>query len=230
MPYLGNLRYEEEPCRQYLKDLFNSVQLKDIVKRNQVRDVDLLERILAYVMANIGTTFSATSVSKFFKSEKRGVSTETILNYITYCADAYLFYRVRRQDLQGKQILTTNEKYYAADHGIREAVYGGNMRDVNLVLENIVFMEMLRRGYSVTVGKAGDKEIDFIAEKHGEKIYVQVCYLLASDETVRREFGVYETVPDNYPKYVVSMDELDLSRNGIKHSNIRDFLTAARWS
>lgn len=104
------------------------------------------------------------------------------------------------------------------------------MRDVNLVLENIVFMEMLRRGYSVTVGKAGDKEIDFIAEKHGEKIYVQVCYLLASDETVRREFGVYETVPDNYPKYVVSMDELDLSRNGIKHSNIRDFLTAARWS
>ena len=230
MPYLGNLRYEEEPCRQYLKDLFNSVQLKDIVKRNQVRDVDLLERILAYVMANIGTTFSATSVSKFFKSEKRGVSTETILNYIAYCADAYLFYRVRRQDLQGKQILTTNEKYYAADHGIREAVYGGNMRDVNLVLENIVFMEMLRRGYSVTVGKAGDKEIDFIAEKHGEKIYVQVCYLLASDETVRREFGVYETVPDNYPKYVVSMDELDLSRNGIKHSNIRDFLTAARWS
>ena len=229
MPYLGNLRYSEEPCRQYLKDLFNSVQLKDVVRRNQIRDVDLLERIIAYVMANVGNTFSATSVSRFFRSERRGVSADTVLNYITYCAEAYLFYRVRRQDLQGKQILTTNEKYYAADHGIREAVYGGNMRDVNLVLENIVFMELLRRGYSVTVGRSGDKEIDFIAEKRGGRIYVQVCYLLASEETVRREFGVYDTVMDNYPKYVVSMDELDFSRNGIKHRNIRDFLTAAEW-
>lgn len=229
MPYLGNLRYAEEPCRQYLTDLFNSVQLKDIVKRNQVRNVDLLERIITYVMANVGTTFSAMSVSKFFKSEKRSISTETVLNYIKYCTDAYLFYQVKRQNIHGKQILTTNEKYYVADHGIREAVFGGNMRDVNLVLENIVFMEIMRRGYSVTVGRAGDKEIDFIAEKHGQKVYVQVCYLLASDETVQREFGVYDMVKDNYPKYVVSMDELDLSRNGIKHRNIRDFITAQSW-
>lgn len=226
---MGNLRYAEEPCRQYLTDLFNSVQLKDIVKRNQVRNVDLLERIITYVMANVGTTFSAMSVSKFFKSEKRSISTETVLNYIKYCTDAYLFYQVKRQNIHGKQILTTNEKYYVADHGIREAVFGGNMRDVNLVLENIVFMEIMRRGYSVTVGRAGDKEIDFIAEKHGQKVYVQVCYLLASDETVQREFGVYDMVKDNYPKYVVSMDELDLSRNGIKHRNIRDFITAQSW-
>ena len=229
MPYLGNLRYEEEPCRQYLTDLFNSVQLKDIVQRNKIRDVDLLQKIIAYTMANVGTTFSASSISKFLKSERRSVSSETILNYIKHCADAYLFYRVLRQDLKGRQILTTNEKYYIADHGIREAVFGGNMRDVNLVLENIVFMELLRRGCSVTVGRAGDKEIDFVAERRGEKLYVQVCYMLASEETVRREFCAYDAIKDNFPKYVVSMDELDMSRNGIKHRNIRNFLTAESW-
>jgi len=133
MPYLANLRYAEEPSRQYLTDVFNSVQLKDVVKRNMVRDVDLLERILAYVMANVGTTFSASSLSRFLKNEQRNVAPETILNYLKYCCDAYLFYQVKRQDLQGKQVLSTNEKYYIADHGIREAVYGSNMRDINLV-------------------------------------------------------------------------------------------------
>ena len=229
MPYLSRLNYQEEPVRQYLSDLYDSVQLKDIVKRNKVRDVDLLERILAYVMANVGTTFSAGSLAKFFKSEQRSVSPETVLNYIRYCCDAYLFYRVKRQDLQGKQILATSEKYYIADHGIREAVFGGNMRDINLVLENIVFLELLRRGYTVTVGKAGEKEVDFVCDKRGETLYVQVTYLLASEETIAREFGVYDSIRDNFPKYVVSMDELDLSRSGIKHRNIRDFLLAERW-
>ena len=229
MPYLSRLNYQEEPVRQYLSDLYDSVQLKDIVKRNKVRDVDLLERILAYVMANVGTTFSAGSLTKFFKSEQRSVSPETVLNYIRYCCDAYLFYQVKRQDLQGKQILATSEKYYIADHGIREAVFGGNMRDINLVLENIVFLELLRRGYTVTVGKAGEKEVDFVCDRRGEKLYIQVTYLLASEETVAREFGAYDGIRDNFPKYVVSMDELDLSRNGIKHRNIRDFLLAERW-
>ena len=229
MPYLSRLNYQEEPVRQYLSDLYDSVQLKDIVKRNKVRDVDLLERILAYVMANVGTTFSAGSLTKFFKSEQRSVSPETVLNYIRYCCDAYLFYRVKRQDLQGKQILATSEKYYIADHGIREAVFGGNMRDINLVLENIVFLELLRRGYTVTVGKAGEREVDFVCDRRGEKLYVQVTYLLASEETIAREFGVYDSIRDNFPKYVVSMDELDLSRSGIKHRNIRDFLLAERW-
>lgn len=229
MPYLSRLNYQEEPVRQYLSDLYDSVQLKDIVKRNRVRDVDLLERILAYVMANVGTTFSAGSLTKFFKSEQRSVSTETVLNYIRYCCDAYLFYQVKRQDLQGKQILATSEKYYIADHGIREAVFGGNMRDINLVLENIVFLELLRRGYTVTVGKAGEREVDFVCDRRGEKLYVQVTYLLASEETIAREFGVYDGIRDNFPKYVVSMDELDLSRSGIKHRNIRDFLLAERW-
>lgn len=230
MPYLANIRYADEPSKQYLHDLFNSVQLKDIVKRNKIRDVDLLERVIAYVMANVGNTFSATSLAKFLKNEQRTVAPETILNYIKYCCEAYLFYQVKREDLQGKQILSTNEKYYIADHGIREAVFGGNMRDINLILENIVYLELLRRGYAVTVGRFGDKEIDFVCDKRGDKLYVQVAYLLASDETINREFGVYDTIRDNYPKYVVSMDELEMSRNGIKHCNIRDFLLMKEWN
>lgn len=230
MPYLSNLDYADEPSRQYLTDVFNSVQLKDVVKRNKVRDVDMLERIVAYVMANVGSTFSAASLVKFFKNEQRTVSAETILNYIKYCCDAFLFYQVKRQDLRGKQILATNEKYYIADHGIREAVFGGNMRDINLILENIVFMELLRRGYTVTVGKIGSKEIDFVCEKRGEKLYIQVSYLLASEETIRREFGSYDGIRDNFPKYVVSLDEFDMSQDGIKHRNIRDFLLMSAWN
>ena len=230
MPYLSNLRYEQEPCRRYLEDLYNSVVLKDIVKRNRVRDVELLERIIAYIMANAGTVFSASSVSKFLKSERRTVSTDTILNYIRYCMDAYLVYQAKREDLHGKQILSTNEKYYIADHGLREAVFGGNMRDVNLVLENIVYMELLRRGYKVTVGRLGEREVDFVCENRQDKLYIQVAYLLASEETIEREFGVYDSIRDNYPKYVVSMDEFDLSRNGIRHRNIRDFLFQPDWS
>lgn len=229
MPYLSNLRYAEQPSRQYLQDLYNSVVLKDVVKRNSIRDVDLLERIIAYITANVGTTFSATAISKYLKSEGRTVAPETILNYIKACEDAFLFYRVRRQDLQGKKILTVNEKYYIADHGIREAVFGGNMKDINLIFENIIFMELLRRGYKVTVGKAGEKGIDFIAEKQNQKLYVQVAYLLASEETIQREFGVYNMVRDNFPKYVVSYDEFNMSREGIKHWNIREFLLADDW-
>lgn len=230
MPYLSNIRFEKTASIQYLHDLFNSVQLKDIVKRNNIRDVDLLERISAYVMANVGNTFSATSISKFFKSEKRNVAPDTILNYIKYCCDAYLFYQVKREDLQGKQILTSNEKYYIADHGIREAVFGGNMKDINLILENIVYMELLRRGYEVRVGRSGNKEIDFVCYKRDEKIYIQVTYLIASEETIQREFGVYDDIQDNFPKYVVSLDEFDMSRDGIKHRNIRDFLLEEEWN
>ena len=229
MPYLANLRYEEAASRQYLRDLFNSVELKDIVKRNNIRDVDMLERIIAYITSNIGTTFSSTAISKYLKSEGRSVSPETVLNYIKACTDAFLFYQVKRQDLQGKKILTVNEKYYVADHGIREAVFGGNRKDINLVLENMVYLELLRRDYTVTVGKVGDKEIDFVCENQGNKLYVQVAYLLASEETIQREFGVYHQVRDNFPKYVVTLDEFDMSRDGIKHRNIRDFLLEETW-
>ena len=152
------------------------------------------------------------------------------MNYIRYCCDAFLFYQIRREDIKGKQLLASNEKYYIADHGIREAVFGGNMRDINLILENIVCMELLRRGYTVTVGKSKNKEIDFICHDRNEKIYIQVTYLLASEETIDREFSVYDSISDNFPKYVVSMDELDMSRNGIKHRNIRDFLLMEEWN
>ncbi|MEG1602833.1 MAG: ATP-binding protein [Cloacibacillus sp.] len=229
MPYLSNLRYEAEPSRQYLQDLYNSVVLKDIVKRKNIRDVDLLERIIGYLTANVGTTFSASSVSKYLKSEGRAVAVETILNYIRCCEEAFLFYRVRREELRGKKLLSSNEKYYIADHGIREAVFGGNMKDINLVLENIVFMELIRRGYRVTVGKLEEREIDFICEKRGQKIYIQVSYLLASEETIEREFGAFDGVRDNYPKYVVSLDEFERSRDGIRHINLRDFLLAEKW-
>ena len=151
------------------------------------------------------------------------------MNYIRACTDAFLFYRVKREDLQGKRILAVQEKYYIADHGIREAVFGGNMRDIQLVLENIICLEMLRRGYLVTVGRVSEKEIDFVGTRQKEKIYVQVTYLLAAKETIEREFGVYREIPDNFPKYVVSLDEFDLSREGIRHKNIRDFLLLEEW-
>ena len=237
MPYLANLRYADAPSKQYLHDLFNSVQLKDIVKRNKIRDdygitYDLEVYRLIDNLRDYGLDINSVVVTlaKFLKNEQRTVAPETILNYIKYCCEAYLFYQVKREDLQGKQILASNEKYYIADHGIREAVFGGNMRDINLILENIVYLELLRRGYEVTVGRTGDKEIDFVCDKRGEKLYVQVCYLLASDETVNREFGAYDSIRDNFPKYVVSLDEFDMSRNGIKHRNIRDFLLAEEWN
>ena len=229
MPYLANLSFNKEACQQYLTDLFNSVELKDIIKRNNIRDTDMLERLIAFITSHIGSTFSSTSITKYLKSEGRNVSTETILNYIKACTDAFLFYQVKRQDLQGKKILTVNEKYYIADHGIREAVYGSNMKDIQLVLKNIVYIELLRRGYKVTVGKIADKEIDFVCEKQGKKLYLQVAYLLANEETIHREFDIYYSIRDNYPKYVISLDEYDMSQNGIKHRNIRDFLLADEW-
>lgn len=224
MPFLSNIADNPEACNLYLTDIYNSVILKDVVRRNNIRDVDQLERVITYVLANIGHSFSATSLSKYFKSEHRIVSHDTILNYTKACADAFLFHRISREDLQGKKILTTNEKYYVADHGLRSAVYGEGRNDIDQVLENIVCLELLRRGYRVTVGRNGDKEIDFVASKNGEKLYVQVCYLLADDRIVEREFGAYRNIPDNYPKYVVSLDEITRSRDGIVHLNICDFL------
>lgn len=158
------------------------------------------------------------------------MSVDAVLSYIRACTDAFLFYQVKREDLQGKKLLSVKEKYYVADHGIREAVYGGNMKDINLVLENIVYMELLRRGYSVNVGRIGDKEIDFVCEKQGKKLYVEVCYLLASQDTIDREFGVFDAVRDNYPKLVLSLDGFDMSQNGIIHRNIRDFLLEQEWN
>ena len=224
MPFLHNLDYNYEASMQYLQDLYASIILKDITQRNNIRDTDLLERIINYVVMNIGNTFSATSISKFFKSENRKVATETILNYIKTCEEAFLVYRVARNDLLGKKILNVNEKYYIADHGIREAIMENNQKNINQVLENIVYFEMLRRGYNVKTGKVDNLEVDFVCKKNDETIYIQVSYLLASEDTKEREFSVLENIKDNYPKYVLSMDEFDMSRNGIKHMNLIEFL------
>ena len=224
MPFLHNLDYNFEVSMQYLQDLYASIILKDITQRNNIRNTDLLERIINYLIMNVGNTFSATSISKFFKSENRKVATETILNYIKACEEAFLIYRVPRNDLLGKKILNVNEKYYIADHGIREAIMENNQRDINQILENIVYFEMLRRGYNVKIGKVNNLEIDFVCSKNKETIYIQVSYLLASEDTVEREFSVLENVKDNYPKYVLSMDEFDMSRNGIRHMNLIEFL------
>lgn len=224
MPFLHNLDYNFEASMQYLQDLYASIILKDITQRNNIRDTDLLERIINYVIMNIGNTFSATSISKFFKSENRKVAIETILNYIKACEEAFLIYRVARNDLLGKKILNVNEKYYIADHGIREAIMENNQKNINQVLENIVYFEMLRRGCNVKIGKVDNLEVDFVCKKNDETIYIQVSYLLASEDTKEREFSVLENIKDNYPKYVLSMDEFDMSRNGIKHVNLIEFL------
>ena len=224
MPFLYNLAFEEEASLQYLKDIYSSIILKDITQRNKIRDTDLLERVTSYLIMNVGNNFSATSISKFFKSENRKVSVETILNYIKAAEESFLIYKVSRDDLIGKKVLNVNEKYYIADHGMREAILGSNQRDINQIFENIIYLELLRKGYNVRVGKVDNLEVDFVCTKGNEKIYVQVAYLLASSETIEREFTSLKKIDDNYPKYVISMDEFNMSRNGIKHINIIDFL------
>jgi hypothetical protein len=223
-PFIKYFNEDKSAVSQYLKDIYASVLIKDVLKRNRFRDVELLERILLYVIAHIGESFSATSISKFFKSENRMVAPETILNQLRACEEAFLLHRVSRIDLVGKMILQTNEKFYISDHGLREAMYGHNQRDVGRVLENIVYMEMLRRGYTVHVGKIDDFEVDFVCEKANQRIYIQVAYLLASEDTIKREFGSLLKIQDNYPKYVLSMDTLDLSREGIVHQYLPQFL------
>ena len=224
LPFLATVPLDETAKMQYLKDIYASVVIKDVIKRNKLRDVDLLERIIAYAAENIGHTFSANSIASYLKNERRTIAVDTIINYLNACEKAFLFYKISRMNLVGKEILKINEKYYIADHGLRQALYGNNQRDIELVLENIVCLELLRHGYKVSVGQIGTKEIDFVCEKSGKRFYVQVCYLLATDKTIEREFNVYDSVKDHYPKYVLSMDEFDMSRNGIIHKNIRDFL------
>lgn len=223
-PFLYNYPFSDADANQYISDIFDSTILKDIAQRNGVRDIAQLRQLVLYFIANTGNTFSASSLVKYLKNQRRSVSTETIYNYIEYCRAACLLHLVQRQDLAGKALLATQEKIYLADHGIREALYGNNQKDINQVLENIVYMELLRRGFEVTVGKSKSSEVDFCATRGAATVYVQVCYLLASDETVEREFTALESIPDNFPKFVLSMDDIDRSRNGIIHKNIRAFL------
>ncbi len=229
MPFLHQLDYKADTSLVYLNDVYNSVILKDIVARQQIRDVDLLSRLIQYVVLNNGKVFSARSIEKYFKSVNRKVSVDTILNYLSYCQDAFLFYAIKNQDLKNKEFLVSNGKYYMVDHGLRLPLVQNPQSDIGLTLENIILIEALSRRYQVSIGKVDGKEIDFVLSRGDEILYLQVAYLLADQATIDREFGVYRMIQDNYPKYVISMDQVDLSRNGIAHKHIEEFLQMKTW-
>lgn len=224
MPVLKYFDLGKEPSMKYLMDVYNTVLVKDVLEYNKIRDVDLFNRILLYAIENIGNTFSALSIKNFFKSEGRNVSVDTVLDYLQYCQKAYLLHQIRRYDFIGKKILKVEEKYYVNDHGFREAKGFSNTSNIERVLENIVYMHLKQNGYEVMVGKVGDKEIDFIAKKGKEIKYFQVCYLLSSEQTKQREFEIFTQINDNYPKFVLSLDTIDFSQNGIQHKNIIEWL------
>lgn len=215
---------EEISLEAYLSDTYDAIVVKDIIQRNNIKDTNLLNMILAFLMDNIANPFSARSIVAALKQEGINTTVETVIAYIDYIKKAMVVYSAQRYDIKGKKLLTTNEKYYTVDLGLRNCVKASGEIDYNKLYENIVYLELLYRGYDVKVGKTDDYEIDFVAYKGSDTLYVQVCYLLASAETVEREFGNLERIKDNYPKYVISGDLPDFSRNGIKHYNIIKFL------
>lgn len=209
---------------QYLNDLFDSIVFNDIIKRFDIKNVDLLIRLTHFLVSNIGQLVSANSIVKYLKKDRINVSVNTVYNYISYLEEACLIYKVKREDLIGKKILNHLEKYYVVDLGFRESILKKDL-DIGQSLENIVYFELLRRGYEVNIGKYNTKEIDFICRKGSEKIYIQVTYILANEEIHKREFDPLLKVNDNYPKYVLSLDDFDMSYMGVKHLNIINFLT-----
>lgn len=215
---------EEISLEAYLSDTYDAIVVKDIIQRNNIKDTNLLNMILAFLMDNIANPFSARSIVAALKQEGINTTVETVIAYIDYIKKAMVVYSAQRYDIKGKKLLTTNEKYYTVDLGLRNCVKASGEIDYNKLYENIVYLELLYRGYDVKVGKTDDYEIDFVAYKGSDTLYVQVCYLLASTETVEREFGNLARIKDNYPKYVISGDLPDFSRNGIKHYNIIKFL------
>ena len=215
---------EEISLEAYLSDTYDAIVVKDIIQRNNIKDTNLLNIILAFLMDNIANPFSARSIVAALKQEGINTTVETVIAYIDYIKKAMVVYSAQRYDIKGKKFLTTNEKYYTVDLGLRNCVKASGEIDYNKLYENIVYLELLYRGYDVKVGKTDDYEIDFVAYKGSDTLYVQVCYLLASVETVEREFGNLERIKDNYPKYVISGDLPDFSRNGIRHYNIIKFL------
>lgn len=221
MPQRFSINTDNE-LKVFFSDLYDSIVLKDIVARYKIQNVSLLNKIIDYLSINMSQIFSGTSIVNFLKSEQRDCSKESLYNYLSFIINSCIMNKVSRYDIQGKKVLSTLEKYYLADVSLAR-VHSTKM-DIGASLENIVYNELLNRGYEVYIGILKNAEIDFIAQKGNEKIYLQVCYLLASDETVAREFGVYDSVKDNYPKYVLSLDKFDFSQNGIIHKNLIDWL------
>jgi len=225
LPYLINLLPSDDVAYEYLRSIYNSILLKDIVGRYKVRHVDFIERLVEFLADNTGSIVSAKRISDFLKSQKMSISPGIILNYLSFLVSAFMVSRVRRSDIKGRKIFEIGEKYYFGDMGIRHSIVGFRQNDISKILENIVFLHLLSSGYSVTVGKLGDKEVDFVCEKNGEREYIQVAYLLSSESVREREFGNLLAINDNYPKTVVSMDEIaGKSFKGIRQINIREFL------
>ena len=225
LPGIHNFNYDKNNIYQYLADIYNSILLKDVIAKNNIRDVDLLERIVLYAFDNIGNTFSAKNVSDFLKSQGRKLSRETVYNYLKALENAYILSRVQRYDIKGKSILETMEKFYLMDLGFRHTKLGYRSNDIAGYLENIIYLELLRRKYTLNIGKLQTKEIDFIGSFQEKKLYVQVTYLLSSPETIEREFSPLKNIEDNYPKYVLSMDNLKEDNiEGIIRKKIIDFL------
>ncbi|WP_206858675.1 ATP-binding protein [Candidatus Enterococcus mangumiae] len=225
-PVFQNIQYRDR--LNYLSDVYNSIILKDIIERENLRDPELLRRLLNFVLGNVGRTFSANSITKYLKNEGLKVSPTTILNYLGFATDAYAIIPLKRYDVQGKKFLASQEKYYVVDHGLRQAIIGRNEEDLELVLENIVLLELMARGYEVSVGKTNQYEIDFIAERKTEtkidRKYIQVSYLLASPETREREFRPLKEIADNYDKMVLTLDPFTSDVDGIAHVNLIQWL------
>ena len=222
--------YSQDEIYTIVRDIYNSTIFSDIVRRNQVRKIDQLERVVKYTFNNVGSTFSAKSISDYLKSERRSLDNETVYSYLDKLEKAYLLHRCSRYDLQGKEILKTQEKFYLADVALRYSVLGYNADSVASSLENIVYLELCRRGYTVNVGRTKDGEIDFVAVRQNEKIYVQVTQEINSEKTEKREYNRLLEIPDNYPKYVLTTDEFAGGNyQGIKTMHIADFLLSTEY-
>ena len=222
--------YSQDEIYTIVRDIYNSTIFSDIVKRNQVRKIDQLERVVKYTFSNVGNTFSAKSIADYLKSERRSLDNETVYSYLDKLEKAYLLHRCSRYDLQGKEILKTQEKFYLADVALRYSVLGYNADSVASSLENIVYLELCRRGYTAYVGKTSDGEIDFVAVRQNEKIYVQVTQEINSEKTEKREYNRLLEIPDNYPKFVLTTDEFAGGNyEGIKTMHIADFLLSAEY-
>lgn len=224
LPFLKYFDLDETPSFEYLNDIYNTVLVKDVLQYNNIRDVDLFNHIFSYVLTNIGQSFSASSIKTYLKNKNKNISVDTILNYLEYCNIAFLIKKVPRYDILSKKTLKVDEKYYLTDHGFRQATGFPITQDIERILENIVYIELLSRGYEVKVGKVKDKEINFIAKKEKSLSYYQISYKIRDEKTRERIFETYNSITDNFPKYVLSMDHSNFSQDGVIHKNIIDFL------
>lgn len=222
--------FSQDEIYTIVRDIYNSTIFSDVVKRNQIRKIDQLERVVKYTFNNVGNTFSAKSIADYLKAERRSLDNETVYSYLEKLEKAYLLHRCSRYDLQGKEILKTQEKFYLADVALRYSVLGYHADSVASSLENIVYLELCRRGYTVYVGKTGSGEIDFIAVRQNEKIYVQVTQEIRSEKTKEREYERLLAIHDNYPKYVLTTDNFAGGNyEGIKTMHIADFLLSSEY-